>query len=94
VRNATAKSSVGLCPAGIPRLVRFRLPRIHHLCLIITLLMCKLGGTLVGIVVYLGDACAGIILSLGDACIGIIVNLGGACVGIVKFGDAFIAEIV
>jgi len=26
--------------------------------------------------------------------IGIIVNLRDACVGIVKFGDAFIAEIV
>ena len=34
--------------------------------------MCKLGGTLIGI----------------------IVNLGDACVGNVKFGDAFIEEIV
>ena len=56
--------------------------------------MCKLGGTLIGIIVNLGDACVGIILNLGDACIGTIVNLGDDCVGIVKFGDAFIAEIV
>jgi hypothetical protein len=51
--------------------------------------MCKLGGTLIGIIMNLGT-----ILNLGDACIGIIVNLGVACVGIVKFGDAFVAEIV
>jgi hypothetical protein len=45
--------------------------------------MCKLGGTLLGIIV-----------NFGVACIGIIMNLGDACVGIVKFGDACIAEIV
>jgi len=56
--------------------------------------MCKLGGTLIGIIVNLGDACVGIILNLGDTCIGIIVNLGDVCVGNVKFGDAFIEEIV
>jgi hypothetical protein len=45
--------------------------------------MCSLGGTL-----------KGIILNLGGACVGITVNLGDAGVRVVKFGDAFIAEIV